>query len=128
MFEPVHLTQWIPWDQRSSLSRGPGLYLIGKGAGLDVIYIGMTVGRKGIRYRLSQFHRSATTGQPGHAGGVTYHNKLGSDVTELWVRSHIPHGVATDDQVMGCYVEYAERALIWQHVRATGQRPICNTQ
>lgn len=123
----VHLSQFGPWERRGELPDTPGLYAIAKGDADHVVYIGLTVQSDGLKGRLRQFHRSATTGQPGHAGGLTYHKTFGGDVSELLVAIHLPHAVNASPVVMGAYVQYAERLLIWRHVARHGQLPVCNT-
>ena len=44
--------------------------------------------------RLRTFHRSATTGNKGHAGGITYHGMFGPYVDDLSIQVHVrdPNG------------------------------------
>ena len=112
----VHLSPFLPWERRGEHRDAPGVYAIATGNADNIIYIGLTVQSDGLRGRLRQFHRSATTGQPGHAGGVTYSQRFGPDVSALLVAVHLPHAVNTTATVMGAYVLYAERLLIWRYV------------
>ncbi|WP_282129429.1 hypothetical protein [Roseobacter litoralis] len=81
----LHATEPICWDDRKELPELAGIYLIAEGEAENLIYIGRTWGRKGIRNRIRTFHRSATTGKKGHAGGVTFHSKLYGDTDGLTV-------------------------------------------
>jgi len=86
------------------------------------------MGGGGVRDRIRAFHRSATTGQLGHAGGVTFHTKLGPDVGDLAVSVHLPIAINPDLAILRPYIEYAERRLIWEHVARLGALPECNSQ
>ena len=123
----VNLSTFAAWVEHAVAPTGPGTYAISKGTADNLIYIGLTVQADGLRARLKQFHRSATTGQPGHAGGVTFNGKFGSDVADLLFAVHIPHAINPQANVMGAYTQYAERFLIWQHVARHGSLPACNT-
>ena len=123
----VHLSPFLPWERRGEHRDAPGVYAVATGNADNIIYIGLTVQSDGLRGRLRQFHRSATTGQPGHAGGVTYHQRFGPDVFALLVAVHFPHAVNTSATVMGAYVQYAERLLIWRYVARHGELPACNS-
>lgn len=125
MLTTLHLSNWVPWESRSTLPNGPGVYVIGNAA--DVIYVGRTWGNKGLRNRVRGFHRSATTGLPGHAGGLTFHQIFGADVERLRVRVHSPVAINPDEQILRPYIEYAERRLIWEYVEEHGQLPACNS-
>ena len=123
----VDLSVFLAWDRRGEFPELPGLYVIAKEQSDNFVYVGLTMQLNGLKGRLRQFHRSATTGQPGHAGGVTYHKRFGPDVTKLLVAVHLPFAINDSPQIMGSYVNFAERFLIWKHVAKHGQMPACNT-
>lgn len=124
----IHLADWSAWAARDQIPTEPGVYLIAKGAPSDIIYIGKTWGGDGLRGRLLAFHRSATTGLKGHAGGVTYHAKFGSMVDDLRVALHVPLAIRRDPEILYAYVLYAERRLIWEFVERVGRLPACNSE
>lgn len=124
----IHLSDWLDWSDRISLPNCAGLYVISKGDRNNVVYVGRTWSAKGIRHRISAFHRSATTGNSGHAGGVTYNSVFGVDITDLFVRCHEPKTINPDPKILHPYIEYAERKLIWEHVEKFGELPVCNSQ
>lgn len=128
MLPDLHLSDWIAWEQRLSLPDKAGIYVIGKGTPPEVIYVGRTWGTGGLRDRIRAFNRSATTGQKGHAGGVTYNTVVGSSVEDLQVRVHVPIAINPDENIMRPYIEYAERRLLWEHVARYGALPLCNSQ
>lgn len=123
----IHIQPSMPWIERAALPSGPGVYLISK-AGV-LIYIGKTWGGDGLRGRVADFHRSATTGLKGHAGGVTFFGKYGAiDPTEISVAVHVPIIVRRDPAILNPYIQYAERRLIWEHVERLGCLPACNSE
>ena len=83
MFTELHLSEAINWDMRSTLPNSAGVYVISNG---DTVYVGRTWGVGGLKERIRAFHRSATTGAKGHAGGVTFHEKFGPEVSGLKVK------------------------------------------
>lgn len=123
----VDLSVFLTWDQRGEHPDVPGLYAIARERPDNFIYVGLTMQSEGLKGRLRQFHRSATTGQPGHAGGVTYHKRFGPDVSQLLVAVHLPYAINPNPAVMGPYIKFAERLLIWKHVAKHGEMPACNT-
>lgn len=125
MFTELHLSEAINWDKRGTLPSSSGVYVISKG---DTVYVGRTWGVGGLRERIRAFHRSATTGAKGHAGGVTFHEKFGPEVSNLKVKVHVPLAINPDKKIMRPYIEYAERRLIWEHVARTGELPPCNSE
>lgn len=115
------------WTQRTALPNEPGVYLITKGD--EIIYIGKTWGGEGLRGRISDFHRSATTGMKGHAGGVTFFGKFGPiDPATISVAVHVPVVVRRDAEILNPYIQYVERRLIWEHVERHGRLPVCNSE
>jgi hypothetical protein len=124
----LHITEPILWDDRKELTELAGIYLISKGEVENLIYIGRTWGRKGIRNRIRTFHRSATTGNKGHAGGVTFHGKLHGDTGGLIVRTHLADDIDPSPEILHPYISYAERRLIWEFVRDHGRLPLCNSE
>lgn len=123
----MHLSDWISWNDRSALPDEPGVYVIADETHAT-IYIGRTWGSGGIRDRIRAFHRSATTGGKGHAGGVTFNRAYGGNVEHLHVRVHRPIAVNPNDAILRPYIEYAERRLIWEHVERHGALPACNSE
>ena len=110
-----------------SVPPDPGVYMISK-AGVT-IYIGKTWGVDGLRGRLADFHRSAASGQKGHAGGVTFYGKFGViDPAYIAVCVHVPVIVRRDPEVLFPYIQYVERRLIWEHVEKHGRLPACNNE
>lgn len=128
MLQELFLSDWLAWDRRNELPNTSGIYVISTGEALSVIYIGRTWGAGGIRDRIRAFHRSATTGQKGHAGGVTYHSTLGPMVDDLCIRVHVPIAINPAEGIIRPYLDYAERRLIWEHVARFGQLPACNSE
>lgn len=123
----IHLTQWTPWAERASLSADAGVYVIAKAG--EVVYVGKSWGAGGLRGRLADFHRSATTGQKGHAGGVTFFEKYGAiNADEISVAVHVPIAVRREPEILYPYVQYVERRLIWEHVERHGHMPACNSE
>lgn len=102
----IHFTERVPWAERMALPTDPGIYCISKGD--QVIYFGKTWGNGGLRDRVGDFHRSAVTGKKGHAGGVTYHAKFGTDVSDLSVEVHVPYAVSRLTTILCPYIQYAE--------------------
>lgn len=128
MFLNLHLSEWLPWDNRSSQPISPGVYVIAKERPGNVIYIGRTWGLGGLRDRLNAFHRSATTGLKGHAGGVTYHRLFGPSALDLFACVHTTVAINPREKIIRPYIEYAERRLIWEHVEKHGDLPACNSE
>ena len=124
----IHIAEWSAWAAWDRIPAEPGVYLIAKGNPGDIIYIGKTWGGDGLRGRLLDFHRSATTGQKGHAGGVTYHTRFGSAVDDLHVALHVPVAIRRDPEILYAYVLYVERRLIWEFVERVGRLPECNSE
>ena len=124
----LHLTEPIEWADRSALPQQAGIYLISRGEPTNTVYIGRTWAAKGIRNRIRQFHRSASTGKKGHAGGVTFHGVFNGDTSGLWVSVHVPDGIDVTDHILHPYIAYAERRLIWEHVEVHGVLPVCNSE
>jgi len=123
----LHLTEKLPWAQRQSLVDEPGIYVISKGS--DVVYIGRTWSANGLRGRISQFNRSATTGQEGHAGGVTFFGTYGAlNEAEMSVAVHVPSVVRREVEILRSYIQYAERRLIWEFVERHARLPACNSE
>ena len=122
----IHFTECLPWDRRDALPPEPGIYCIRKSG--DIVYYGKTWGEGGLRERIRDFNRSATTGRKGHAGGVTFHELFGNDVADLAVEVHVPRAVNRDPDVLYAYIQYVERRLIWEHVERHGLMPVCNSE
>jgi hypothetical protein len=123
----IHLSEFSPWTERAAISTYAGVYVIAKAG--EVIYIGKSWGNGGLRGRLATFNRSASTGQNGHAGGVTFFGKFGViNAEEISVAVHVPVAVRRDAEILYPYVQYAERRLIWEHVERHGRLPACNSE
>ncbi|TIL38592.1 hypothetical protein [Mesorhizobium sp.] len=128
MFLNLHLSDWLPWADRGLQPAVPGVYVIAKERPGNVIYIGRTWGLGGLRDRLNAFHRSATTGLKGHAGGVTYHRVFGPLALDLFACVHTTVAINPSENILRPYIEYAERRLIWEYVEKVGKLPTCNSE
>lgn len=124
----MELSHPVAWSERATLADKAGVYVIARGEPNNTVYIGRTWGTKGIRNRIRAFHRSAMTGQKGHAGGVTYHELFGADTSGLLVSVHLPDGIGDRSESLRPYIAYAERKLIWEHVEEHGGLPACNSE
>lgn len=124
----IHISDWLPWTSRGLLPPDPGVYVIAKGRPDEVIYVGKTWGGNGLRGRIVDFHRSATTGLKGHAGGVTYYERFGIEVDDLFVAAHVPVTIRRDPEILYAYVHFVERRLIWEYVERVGRLPACNSE
>lgn len=78
--------------------------------------------------RLRTFHRSATTGNKGHAGGVTYHGMFGPDVDDLSIQVHVKDRGDWTADVHHAYIAYVERLLIWDYAAKQNCLPKCNSE
>jgi hypothetical protein len=128
MFLNLHLSEWLPWAERGKHPSLPGVYIIARESPGQVIYIGRTWGGGGLRERLSAFHRSATTGLKGHAGGVTFSRIFGPSVVDLFASVHTTVAINPSEKILRPYIEYAERRLLWEYVEQHGELPACNTE
>ena len=128
MLYELPLTEWLPWEERNSVPSTPGIYVIARGTTDNVVYIGRTWADGGLRGRLRAFHRSSTTGQKGHAGGVTFHRLFGPDQGQLFTRVHTALAINPDPKILQPYLDYAERRLIWEFVAKAGELPVCNSE
>lgn len=124
----IHFLEWLPWSERVGLPPEAGLYRIARGEPANLIYVGRTWGEGGIRERIRSFHRSAMTGQKGHAGGQTYFRRFGADVGDLIVSAHVPLAINPTLTILKPYIDYAERRVLWEHVERVGALPECNTE
>ena len=124
----LQLSEPIEWDKRATLPERAGVYIIARGVPSNTVYIGRTWGEKGMRSRIRAFHRSASTGQKGHAGGVTFHSRFDGDVSNLWISVHLPDGINQRPEILRPYIAYAERRVIWKYVAAHGGLPVCNSE
>lgn len=123
----ILLSSPLPWLERLAAPVDPGVYVIEKGGA--VIYIGKSWGGDGLRGRLGGFHRSATAGLKGHAGGVTFFGRFGKIVPEeVAVSVHVPIVIRREADVLYPYIQYVERRLIWEHVERYGRLPECNSE
>lgn len=125
--ELLHFTPHLRWDRRGEAPPAAGVYAISKDRPENLIYVGLTRQTKGLRGRLRQFHRSATTGRHGHAGGVTYYQLFGPNTSGLLFATHLAEVPSASPKIMAAYVHYAERTLIWQHIARHGELPVCNS-
>ena len=128
MLPELFLSEWLTWERRHELPDGSGIYLVGKGEPPRIVYIGRTWGLGGLRDRLRAFHRSATTGLKGHAGGVTFNRTIGPQTADLSVRVHVPLAINPVEKIVRPYLDYAERRFIWEYVAQHGELPICNSE
>ena len=123
----INLSEPFRWEDRAKLPQVAGVYVISKDSEGDVIYIGLTGGKGGLRNRIRAFNRATQDGVSAHAGGRTYHRIFGDDVTDLSVRVHDVEDFPYDASLAGPYIAYVERRLIWEHVERTGALPRCNS-
>ncbi|WJY20435.1 hypothetical protein QTA57_11250 [Fontisubflavum oceani] len=121
-------SQSVCWEGRGSLPDAAGVYVISQQANLVPIYIGLTAEKRGLRGRISKFHRSAINGVGNHAGGRTYHRLFGADVSGLSLRYHQVEDFKFEASLVHAYVAYVESRLIWEHVEAHGALPVCNSE
>lgn len=128
MLSELYLSEWLEWSRRSELPQVPGIYIIGRGALPQIVYIGRTWGGGGLRDRVRAFNRSATTGQKGHAGGVTFNRVIGAVTDDLFVRVHAPVAINPIEKILRPYIDYAERRFIWEYVAQHGDLPPCNSE
>jgi|TARA_R110002012_G_C11342162_1_gene578472 hypothetical protein len=105
-----------------------GVYVITQQANLVPVYIGLTAEERGLRGRISKFHRSAINGVGNHAGGRTYHRLFGADVSGLSLRYHQVENFKFQTSLVHAYVTYVERRLTWEHVEAHGALPLSNSE
>lgn len=122
------LSNPVAWTDRIKLPDRAGVYVIARGEPTNTVYIGRTWGAKGIRHRIATFHRSAMTGQKGHAGGVMFHGVFDADTSGLFVSVHLPDGIDPKPEILHPYIAYAERRLIWEYVNEHGCLPVCNSE
>lgn len=123
---PLQFLPHMSWDRRGEVPKSPGIYAISKGTPENLIYVGLTQQTGGLRGRLGQFHRSATTGMHNHAGGVTYHKLFGPEVSGLIFTVHLAEIPKTSPLDLSDYLRTAERSAIWQHIARHGRPPACN--
>jgi hypothetical protein len=125
----IHLTDWVALAEHETLPDKAGVYTIADAEPGGVIYIGRTWGNDGLRGRLRAFMRSARSGQSGHAGGVTYHKKFGSNLGGLRASVHVPLVIKErPPQILYAYLQHVERRLIWEFVERWGSLPVCNSE
>jgi len=74
------------------------------------------------------FNNAALKGKAKHSGGRTYREIHGSQVDDLFVCFHVPKRTPRDPKIIGAYVKYAERRLIWEYVVCHGRLPECNKE
>lgn len=123
----ISFSDWLVWASRGELPKSPGVYVINKASAGGVIYIGLTAGKGGLRGRLRKFHRSATKGMKGHAGGLTFFRVFAGDVSDLSVRVHAVEQFVHDPKFMSAYVANIERRLLWEHIEEHRRLPVCNS-
>ena len=123
---PFHFLPHMIWHRRGEAPKSPGIYAISKGTPENLIYVGLTQQTHGLRGRLRQFHRSATSGANNHAGGVTYNRLFGPEVSDLIFTVHLAEIPTTSPQDLSDYLRTAERSAIWQHIVRHGRPPACN--
>ena len=123
---PLHFLPPMAWDHRGEAPKLPGIYAISKGIPENLIYIGLTQQTDGLRGRLGQFHRSATSGANNHAGGVTYYRLFGPEVSDLIFAVHLAEIPTISPRDLSDYLRTAERSAIWQHIARHGRPPACN--
>jgi hypothetical protein len=130
-------TDWTSWSERdklASIEKSPGVYLLAVFSkqslvknstpkNENVVYIGETCAQT-LKTRLKHFEKSATTGKPAHAGGVTFHSRMGGDLSNLYVavQAHGERGNVKN----AAYIRFVERYAIWEYTQIFGKFPKCN--
>jgi len=124
----ILLTQPIEWSQRNTLPALGGVYVLSAGNSGDILYIGCTWASGGVKTRLREFHRSATTGKKSHTGGISFYNKGGVAIDDLSIRVHVREQGDQPTQVYRAYIAYVERLLIWEYAEQHNRLPKCNSE
>lgn len=140
MSEPrVAFTLWMKWNERGQIEcRGdPGVYLLahfprdrvpdGAASPLDthIVYIGETH-KQTLAKRWNDFAQSAPTGQKGHAGGRTYHNRFHRLQRNLYVAAYAPKQPKWTSRCRSFFIRHVESKLIWRFVLTHGDDGLCN--
>jgi hypothetical protein len=143
-----HLSAWTPWDQRNQtpgterhgicgvyvLAHYPPALLPATVNPLDntVICIGESTARNaGLKYRLSQFHRTAFDRGRDHGPAITYRGLGIADQNILYVSTLPvePYGSEGESVLRACtFALAAERFLLWQYVEQNGRLPSANSK
>jgi hypothetical protein len=137
---------WYQWKNRNSypLRDYPGVYLISithqpdlegrEPAFEDVVYIGMTNSRQGLKGRWQQFD-NAVCGKRGHSGGNTIFGYKGHYTTwqtylyvaGMGVPCNVRNPTEEDYLKMG-WIAYFEYEAFARYYRAVGGHPPFNTR
>ena len=132
----VRFSQWYRWNDREESQNldHPGVYLLAHFPGVvpsvvgpesqEIVYIGETTRKQGLRKRLRQFEKSAMTGEHAHAGGRTYHTTIGQIRGDLYVAVWPVRDL--NPETGPALIRYVERKLIWEYARKWGAMPRCN--
>lgn len=136
--EPV-FTSWKQWAQRGNIGNagGPGVYLLahipqgsvpdGSASPLDerIVYIGETH-RQTLAKRWGDFDRSARTGNRGHAGGRTYHERFRTIQSNLYVAAYTPGQSDWTPRCRSFFLRYIESKLVCDFVSTYRPDGLCN--
>lgn len=139
-------SSWICFANRDKISKellSPGVYIVAENtlkppsplrpSESDMLfYVGETCDQL-LRKRLYQFHRSAFSGKPAHSGGTRFHSEfrtrtgrtLQEDTLMIAV---LPIANYMQKSQWSAYIRFAERAIIWNHVRKFNSAPMFNTK
>ena len=143
---PLQFSNWYVWEYRNRFPKVefPGVYVLSiinspdlvgqRPYWHDVVYVGMTNSRGGLRSRWNQFNR-ATRGKGGHSGGNSIYQELGHYST--WGQSLYVAGMAIECNVtspsgndylrMG-WVAYLEFEAFSSYCEKVGGHPRFNKQ
>jgi len=94
----------------------------------NIFYIGETHGRSAtLRKRLRSFYKSGSTGNLGHAGGLTYFKlDFDPDFDNVYF-AVLPCGIE-NHEVGTAWICFKERELIWNYADKHGRLPACNSE
>ena len=139
-------SNWYQWNKRNqySLRDYPGVYLISitdkpdlegrEPTFEDVVYIGMTNSRQGLKGRWQQF-ANAISGKRGHSGGNTIFRQKGHNTTwqahlyvaAMGIRCDVRNPTDQDYLTMG-WIAYLEYEAFARYYSAVGGHPVFNTR
>lgn len=107
---------WL-WEQRAVIDPEPGVYAIMRGE--EAVFIAQA--ETGVRNRIREFEKSATTGDKGNSGGRTFYRKgLTFDGLQIDIFDYV-HGITGEASDL-------KDRLITEYAQRTGQKPLCNTR
>ncbi len=141
----LEFSPWYKWEKRNSypLCNYPGVYLIAitkqelegkKPCFQDVVYIGMTKQKNGLKGRWQNF-QSAISGKEGHSGGIAIYNEKGAYeewteklyVSAMRIKCNVINSTSVDYIKMG-WVAFLEYDAFAKYAEEVGGHPKYNTQ